>query len=252
MLKWHAQWRLDVDITNVTAAFAAVNVAGPKSRLLLEQLVVGLPLDKAAFPYLACRQADVAGIPARLLRVGFVGELGFEIHVPASCGEALWDAVMLAGADLDIKPFGVETQRLLRLEKGHIIVGQDSDGMSHPGELSLQWAISKNKPFYVGGRSVDIVMSQAQRRKLVGFILPVSGGRPKEGHLVLHDGDITGTVTSCEYSPSLEAVIGLAYVGAGQSEPGQEIVIRVDGGTLVRARVAEMPFYDPDNQRQEL
>ena len=251
MLKWNAQWRLEVDVTNVTSAFAAVNLAGPDSRRVLQKLVSDLDLGSESFPYLACQQGTVANIPARLLRVGFVGELGFEIHVPTRCGEALWDAVMAAGAEYDIKPFGVEAQRLLRLEKGHIIVGQDTDGMSHPGELSLQWAIAGKKPFYVGGRSVSIVMAQQQTRKLVGFTLPVSAGKPEEGHLVLAGGDISGNVTSCEYSPTLDRYIGLAYVGCEQSMAGAAFPIRVGGGILVEATVAPLPFYDPDNQRQE-
>src|SRR5690606_36047453 len=123
---------LDVDITNATAALAAVNVAGPRARNVLRKLCQDVDLSAVGFPYLAVRQGTVAGIPARLLRVGFVGELGYEIHVPARYGEYLWDALMQAGEKDEIRPFGVETQRLLRLEKGHVIIGQDTDGMTHP------------------------------------------------------------------------------------------------------------------------
>jgi sarcosine oxidase subunit alpha len=252
MLRWNAQWRLDVDVVNATSAFAAVNIAGPRSREVLQQVVDDLDLSPEGFPYLACRQGRVAGIPARFLRVGFVGELGYEIHVPTSSGEALWDALMDAGEAFGIQPFGVETQRLLRLEKGHIIVGQDTDGMSHPRELSLAWAVSENKPFFVGKRSVAYLAASQQRRALVGFTLPAQGPRPLEGHLVLDGGQITGNVTSCEYSPTLDKVIGLAYVSPGQGGEDQQFDIRVDGGVVVRARVAATPFYDPDNQRQEL
>lgn len=259
MTKWNAQWRLQVDITNVTSAFAAVNLAGPNARKVLETLT-SLDVSAEGFPYLACREGTLktaAGdIPARLLRVGFVGELGYEIHVPSRYGEALWDAVMAAGKAFGIQPFGVETQRLLRLEKGHIIVGQDTDGMSHPGELSLEWAISRNKPFYVGSRSVDIVMNAKQSRRLVGFTLPATvvaqGSKPLEGHLVLQGDNISGNVTSCEYSPTLDAVIGLAYVAPDQSANDGTFRIRVDGGREVQARVTELPFYDAGNQRQEM
>src|SRR6202008_1407073 len=105
------------------------------------------------FPYLGVREATVAGIKALLLRVGFVGELGYEIHVPASQGEALWDALMEAGREFNIRPFGVEAQRVLRLEKGHIIVSQDTDGLTNPLEADMPWALAKTKPFFVGGRS---------------------------------------------------------------------------------------------------
>jgi sarcosine oxidase subunit alpha len=252
MLKWNAQWRLNVDIANVTSAFAAINVAGPDSRKVIEKITQGVDLSSAAFPYLAYREGKIAGIPARLLRVGFVGELGYEIHVPASYGEALWDAVIEAGAEFQIKPFGVETQRLLRLEKGHIIVSQDTDGMSHPGELSMGWAINRKKPFFVGSRSVDIVMERKQTRKLVGFVLPKGTVKPEEGHLVLENGDISGNVTSCEYSSAVGSIIGMAYAGINQSEPGSTIDIRVDKGLMVKGTVVKMPFFDPENKRQEL
>lgn len=158
---------------------------------------------------------------------------------------------MDAGKEFQIKPFGVETQRLLRLEKGHIIVSQDTDGMSHPGELSMGWAISRKKPFFVGSRSVDIVMAREQTRKLVGFVLPKNSEKPKEGHLVLEAGDISGNVTSCEYSSAVDFIIGMAYAGINQSEPGSTIDIRVDNGLIVKATVVKMPFFDPENKCQE-
>ncbi len=251
MTKWNAQWRLQVDILHVTSAFAAVNLAGPDSRKVLETLVDDVDLSPAGFPYLAYREGTVAGIPARLLRVGFVGELGYEIHVPTRYGEALWDALMAAGKAFDIRPFGVETQRLLRLEKGHLIVSQDTDGMSHPGELDLTWAVNRKKPFFVGCRSVDIVMAQPQTRKLVGFKLPFNSTKPEEGHLVLKGDKIAGNVTSCEYSSVSQSIIGLAFADIADSEPGSKISIRVDGEEIL-ADVVKLPFYDPDNLRQEM
>jgi sarcosine oxidase subunit alpha len=252
MLKWNAQWRLDVDIANVTAAFSAINLAGPDSRKVLEKIASDVDLSAEGFPHLAYREGSVAGIPARLLRVGFVGELGYEIHVPTSYGEALWDAVIEAGKEHDIKPFGVETQRLLRLEKGHIIVSQDTDSMSHPGELDLGWAIARKKPFYVGGRSVDIVMARKQTRKLVGFTLPKGSAKPEEGHLVLSGDDISGNITSCEYSPTVDSIVGLAFVSIDQCEVGSKFEVRTDNNVMVNASVVKLPFYDADGKRQEL
>ena len=252
MTKWNAQWRLEVDIYNVSTAYAAVNIAGPDARKVLEKVTSDVDLSTDGFPYLAYREGHVDTIPARLLRVGFVGELGYEVHVPAQYGEALWDCLMNAGQAFDIKPFGVETQRLLRLEKGHFIIGQDTDGMSHPGELNLHWAINRKKPFFVGCRSVDIMMAQTLKRKLVGFTLHKSTPKPKEGHLVIKEGDVSGSVTSCEYSPTLDCIVGMAYADAKDSELGQSITIRVDNGEEVKAKVASLPFYDPDNSRQEL
>ncbi|MFJ7790710.1 2Fe-2S iron-sulfur cluster-binding protein [Pseudomonas sp. NY15349] len=252
MLKWNAQWRLDVDITNVTAALAAVNLAGPLSRQVLAKLCDEVDLSAEAFPYLGVRQGKVAGIAARILRVGFVGELGYEVHVPARHAERLWDALMQAGAGLGIRPFGVETQRLLRLEKGHVIISQDTDGMTHPAEIDMQWAIGRKKPFFVGKRSIEILEAQPLKRKLVGFTLPKGSPQPLEGHLVLDGPDISGNVTSCEYSQTLGQIIGLAYAGAHQATPGMHIPIRVEGGVMVNAKVVPLPFHDPDNLRQEL
>ncbi len=252
MLKWNAQWRLNVDIANVTAAISAVNVAGPDSRKVLEKVCSDLDLSAEGFPYLAVRQGTVAGIKARLLRVGFVGELGYEIHVPARHALQLWDALIEAGKTYDIRPFGVETQRLLRLEKGHVIISQDTDGMTHPSEIDMGWAVSRTKPFFVGRRSVDILEAQPQTRKLVGFTLPKTSPQPLEGHLVLKGPDISGNVTSCEYSRTLDKIIGLAYAAFDQSTPGQQIPIRVEDGVVVQATVVKLPFFDPENQRQEL
>ncbi|QJQ11388.1 FAD-dependent oxidoreductase [Pseudomonas putida] len=252
MLKWNAQWRLDVDITNVTAALAAVNLAGPLARQVLAKVCEDVDLSAEAFPYLGVRQGKVAGIPARILRVGFVGELGYEVHVPARHAERLWDELMQAGAGLGIRPFGVETQRLLRLEKGHVIISQDTDGMTHPAEIDMQWAIGRKKPFFVGKRSIEILEAQPLKRKLVGFTLPQGSPQPLEGQLVLDGPDITGNVTSCEYSQTLGQIIGLAYAGAHQATPGMHIPIRVEGGAMVHAKVVQLPFHDPDNLRQEL
>lgn len=257
MLKWNAQWRLKVDVANVTSAFAGVNVAGPLSRQVLEKICQDVALDAQAFPYLGVRQGrlKVAGgalVPARLLRVGFVGELGYEIHVPSRYGEALWDALLEAGREFGIQPFGVEAQRLLRLEKGHVIVGQDTDALTTPMEIDMTWAIARKKPFFVGQRALQILEAQPLQRKLVGFRLPKDSPQPLEGHLVLKGEEVSGNVTSCEYSPTLEQIIGLAYCAPEQAEPGRRLPIRVEGGQLVQAEVCKPPFFDPDNQRQEL
>ena len=252
MLKWNAQWRLDVDIANVTSAFSAVNIAGPKSRDVLTALGCDISLEADDFPYLAYREATLAGVPARMMRVGFVGELGYELHVPSPYIGVLWDRLIEVGEGFGIRPFGVEAQRLLRLEKGHIIVGQDTDGMTQPDEVSLRWAIAKKKPFFVGAKSVEILSKAPLERKLVGFELGATAPQPKEGHLVIRDGDIVGSVTSCEYSPTLNKIIGLAYVHPADSTSGAELLIRTDNAVHVHAHVADTPFYDPGNTRQGL
>ncbi|HWT30963.1 MAG TPA: aminomethyltransferase family protein, partial [Propylenella sp.] len=253
MLWLNAQWRLDVDIANVTAAYAGVNLAGPKSREVLAQLATDIDLSAAAFPYMGVRVGTLAGIPVRILRVGFVGELGFEIHAPAQLGEALWDALMQAGKPFGIKPFGVEAQRIMRLEKGHIIIGQDTDGLTHPGECGMEWALAKKKPFYVGKRSVDMQIAKGVSRRLVGFTLPDAAAPcPKECHLVIERDRIAGRVTSAVWSPSLNRVVGLAYVPPAKTAVGSRFGIRIEKGQMIEAEVVPTPFYDPDNARQEM
>jgi len=253
MLFWNAQWRLNVDVANVTAAYAGVNIAGPRSREVLQTLCTDTDLSPAAFPYLGVRLATVAGVPCRLLRVGFVGELGYEIHMPAHYGEHVWDAIMAAGKPFGIRPFGVEAQRVLRLEKGHIIIGQDTDGLTHPYEADMAWAIAKSKPFFVGQRSIEIQNAKGLTRKLVGFTLEdPSAPAPEECHLVVRGSEIVGRVTSAVRSPSLDKVIGLAYVAPDQAEPGKSFDIKVQGGRIIRGKVIPIPFYDPENKRQEM
>ena len=254
MLFWNAQWRLDVDVANVTAAYAGVNIAGPRSREVLQKLCRDIDLSAEAFPYMGVRMGTVAGIPARLLRVGFVGELGYEIHVPASQGEALWDALMEAGKPHGIRPFGVEAQRVLRLEKGHIIIGQDTDGLTHPYEADMAWAIAKTKPYFMGGRSIAIQQARGLTRKLVGFTIEDPGAPlPEECHLTVRGGEIVGRVTSIVRSPSVgDRAIGLAYVAPDQAEPGKTFDIKIAGGRLIQGKVVPIPFYDPENKRQEM
>jgi sarcosine oxidase subunit alpha len=253
MLQWNAQWRLDVDVANVTAAYAGVNIAGPKSRAVLQKVCTDIDLSLEAFPYLGVRMGTVAGIPARLLRVGFVGELGYEIHVPYGYGEALWDALMEAGAAEGIRPFGVEAQRVLRLEKGHIIVSQDTDGLTNVWEADMPWALAKTKPFFVGGRSTQIMGKMPLLRKLVGFTVDdPSLPCPEECHLVIRNGEIVGRVTSAVKSPNLGKVVGLAYVHPDDAKPDARIAIKIDGGRMIEARIVALPFYDSEAKRQEM
>lgn len=251
MLKWNAQWRLNLDIANVTSAYCAINIAGPDARAVLSRVVDDVALDEANFPYMGVRTGHLGGIPIRLIRVGFVGELGFELHGPHQFGEAIWDQLMAAGKDTDIQPFGVEAQRGLRLEKGHIIVGQDTDAMSNPFEVQMDWALSRKKPFFVGHRTLQELEKQPLGRVLVGFEIKDAGQPiPLESHLVLDGEAMIGRVTSCILSPTLNTIIGLAYVKADHAELGGSLTIKVDGGHRIAAEVVPTPFYDPKNQRQ--
>jgi sarcosine oxidase subunit alpha len=253
MLRRNAEWRLDICLSNVSSAYCGVNVAGPRAAEVLEPLCTDIDLSAEAFPYLGVRTGQVAGIDVRILRVGFVGDLSYEVHAPNHCGEALWDALMEQGADAGIRPVGIEAQRMLRLEKGHVIIGQDTDAMTTPAELQMDWAVSQKKPYFVGKRSLNILADRPARRTLVGFrINDIVGPIPKECHLIVDEDEIQGRVTSSGLSPTLNEVIGLAFVSPQHNQPGAKITIRCDDGELVIADVVALPFFDPDNTRQAL
>ena len=243
-------WGLPVGLVNLTGHYAAMNLAGPESRAVLRELTT-LDLGSEAFPYLGIRSAAIAGVDCRILRVGFVGELGYEIHLPAEHALGVWRALLKAGARYAIRPFGVEAQRMLRLEKGHIIIGQDTDGLTNALEIGMPWALRMDKPFFVGQRSLKILEAQRRRQTLIGFVLPKdAGARPREGHLLLDGERIAGHVTSCGLSPTLGHGIGLALVEPGIAA-GQQLTIRIDRGRVLAAAVAKLPFYDPDGARQQ-
>jgi len=252
MTRLNTQWGLNVGIVNVTGSFAGMNLAGPMSRKVLAALT-SMDVSEAGFPYLAVREGDVAGVPARLMRVGFIGELGYEIHIPATYAAHVWDEIMKAGALFNIRPFGVEAQRLLRLEKGHIIVSQDTDGLTSPFDAAMSWAVKLDKPFFVGQRSLKILNEKARKQVLVGFAVPGSYRGPalKESHLVIDGQRIIGRITSVAFSESLGHFIGLMFIEMAQSAVGSHCKIRVDG-KLVEATVVKTPFYDPEGARQKL
>ena len=250
LLRLNALWGLDCALVNVTGHRAAFNFAGPSSRLGLQALTE-VDLRDEAFPYLAVRTGRVAGVAARLLRVGFVGELGYEIHVAAGHGLEVWRALYAAGAPRGLRPFGVEAQRVLRLEKGHLIVGQDTDGLTDPLEANAQWAVAMKKPYFVGQRSLRILQARGPRQKLMGIELAAAAPLPKECHLVIENGAIAGRVTSVTHSRALNKSIGLAMLSPDLAQVGRDIQIRIDGGGLLAAKVTAAPFYDPKNQRQK-
>jgi sarcosine oxidase, subunit alpha len=214
------------------------------------QPLTDVDLAEAAFPFLGARNGLVAGAAARLMRVGFVGELGYEIHVAASDAARVWQALYDAGLPHGLRPFGVEAQRVLRLEKGHLIVGQDTDGLTDPFEASAAWAVNMQKPFFVGQRSLKILKTRGPRQKLVGIELLNPERLPKECHLVVNKGAIAGRITSVAHSPTLNKAIGLALLAPDLAQTGGEFEIRGDHGEMLKARIAATPFYDPQNLRQ--
>ena len=245
-------WRLDCGIVNLTGARSAINLAGRYARDVLSKLT-DFDLSSVSFPYLAVRETHIREVPVTLMRVGFVGEWGYEIHVAADYSLALWNLLIEAGSEYGICPFGVEAQRLLRLEKGHLIIGQDTDGLTTPLEVGLGWAVKMDKPFFIGQRSLQILAKRPIKQTLIGFILDPNfqATPPQECHLIIDRGEIVGRVTSVGFSSALNRHIGLAYVKPELATIGSKISIRLSDGTIVSATLTPTPFYDSDNLRQK-
>ncbi len=236
-------WQLQVTLINVTAAMAIINVAGPAAAACLQKLCA-LDFADAAFPLATAQTTTLAGVQVRLLRVAFVSDTAYEIHVHSTKAMPVWQAVWEAGQAHNITPFGTDAQRLLRLEMGHYLLGIDSDGLSHPFELKAEGALSMQKPYFVGQRSLRILAQKPLKKVLVPFVLTATQieDMPKECNLVIDKGEIAGRVTSIAYSHNLGCVIGMAYVTPAQQGVGTVFQIKTDAGSLLDARVVSAPF----------
>jgi sarcosine oxidase subunit alpha len=162
----------------------------------------------------------------------------------------VWEELLRAGAGTGLKPFGVEAQRVLRLEKGHIIIGQDTDGVTNPFEAGLTRLLRMDKPFFVGQRSLAILQKRGDRQHLAGFSLDASRASLAESHLAIEGDQIIGRITSIAWSEALGRTIGLALLHPAHAAAGQRLQFRDDAGAMHGALVVEPPFYDPGNKRQ--
>jgi sarcosine oxidase, subunit alpha len=243
---WLADWRLDVRLVNVSGGYAAVNLAGPRSREVMQRLT-SLDVSKEALPYLMSARGELAGVPALILRIGFVGELSYEVHVPGVFALHVWDAIMEAGRDFGIQPFGLEAQRILRLEKQHIIVGQDTDALSDPYGAGLPWMVKFDKDDFLGRRSLEETRSQGAKDRLVGFTIEAAQA-PPEGAAIVEGGRPVGRVSSSRHSEVMNAVVGMAWVPSRMAADGETLEIAYNG-SRAHARVVLHPFYDPEGMR---
>ena len=240
VLAWLEEWlqtewpELRVWLTSVTEQWATVAVVGPDSRALLAGLT-SIPLDRDAFPFMAIREGEVAGIPARVCRVSFSGELAYEVNVDGRRGLELWRA-------LDATPYGTETMHVLRAEKGYPIVGQDTDGTVTPQDLGMDWIVSTAKPDFIGKRSFARAdTARLDRKQLVGLL---TASRVAEGtQVVAEPGDtaMLGHVTSSYDSVALGRPFALALVKGGRERIGETVY--ADG---IAAEIVDSVLYDPE------
>ncbi len=237
-------WQLNVGLVNVTGAYGLINVAGPAAASIVGKLVKN-DLSDSAFPVGTAVETELLGIPVRLMRVAFVADLAFEIHMPAGHALNVWKSLMEAGFSYGIRPFGTDAQRLLRLEMGHHLVGYDTDGLTNPFEIAAEHALAMDKPFFVGQRSLKIISKKPVSKILVPFVLPqeYSGEMPQDCNLVIDGNAIKGRVTSISYSPAAKRIVGLAYVDPAKKAAGSVFDIRTDNGSIAKATVVDTPFF---------
>jgi sarcosine oxidase subunit alpha len=250
------EWsQLRVWLTSTSEQWSVIALQGPASRRVLEGLVEGIDLSATAMPHMSVARGRICGVPALLFRVSFTGELGFEVNVPADFALAVWQAIHQAGESHGITPYGTEAMHVLRAEKGYIIVGQETDGTVTADDVGLGWAIGRNKPDFVGKRSLARpAMSAPDRKQLVGLLTADPQLVLEEGAQVMRAAGQRpplrpiGHVSSSYHSAILDRSIALALIAGGRARIGQTLwVPSADGEAAVE--VTSPVFYDPEGTR---
>ncbi|MGD9802475.1 MAG: sarcosine oxidase subunit alpha family protein [Hyphomicrobiaceae bacterium] len=244
---------LECWLTSVTEQWGVIAVQGPKARDVLAPLVEDVDLSPAVLPHMGLAEGRILGVPMRLFRVSFTGELGYEVNVPAGQARAVWDELLKRVEALGGAPYGTEAMHVLRAEKGYVIVGQESDGTVTPTDLGLPVGAAKRD--FVGKRSLmrpDIL--KPGRPELVGLECVDNGGPLEEGLQITQrpdppaDTPSSGYVTSSYYSPTLERPIALALVNGGRARIGDTVYAPMPKGAR-RMRIVSPVFYDPEGAR---
>ena len=266
VLEWlefyhQTEWpELEVYFNTVTDHWATMTIAGPNARKLLAELTDDIDLDKDTFKFMDWRQGTVAGVPARVFRISFTGELSYEINVQANYGLHVWEKLFEHGAKYNLTPYGTETMHILRAEKGFIIAGQDTDGSVHPYDLGLSWAVKEDKPFsFIGKRGMkreDCL--RPDRKQLVGLktldpkrVLP-------EGAQAVDDPNqpkpmrMLGHITSSYYSANLGRSIAMGMIRNGHNRMGDRVYYPLADGSVVEAEICSTIFLDPKGERQNV
>jgi sarcosine oxidase subunit alpha len=264
VMAWLERWLqtewpdLKVYLTSATDHWATISLNGPLSRKVVARLCSDVDLSNDAFPFLSVREGTVAGVPARIFRVSFAGELSYEINVNAHYGRAVWEAAMAAGEGFGIAPYGTEAMHLLRAEKGYVIVGQDSDGSQTPADLGVGGMVSGRKDF-LGKRSLSRKdTARTDRKQLVGLLTEEpSVVLPEGGQIVEEDASgspmpMLGHVTSSYHSARLGRSIALGVVKDGHRRTGDAVYVPLADGRRIRAVISGTIFYDPEGERQNV
>ncbi|MFD2738868.1 sarcosine oxidase subunit alpha family protein [Sulfitobacter aestuarii] len=251
-------WDWDVYVANVTEQYAQIAVVGPNARKCLEKLG-GMDVSRDALGFMEWADGELGGFRVRVYRISFSGELSYEIAVDASHGQAFWDALMVAGHDLGVMPYGTECLHILRAEKGFIMIGDETDGTVIPQDLGLNWAISKKKEDYLGKRAqARSHMADPERWKLVGLettdgsTLPDGAYAVAEGKNANGQRNIQGRVTSTYHSPTLGKGIAMGLVHRGPDRMGELLRFPGTDGKTYEARIVDPVFYDKEGEKQNV
>ncbi len=252
------EWQdLKVYLTSVTEQWSVASLSGPNSRAILEACIVDNDNILDDFPFMTVKNSFIAGIPARIFRISFTGEMAFEINVPARYGLALWSHLMHVGKEFNLTAYGTEAMHVLRAEKGFIIAGQETDGTVTPYDLGMHWIVSKKKSDFIGKRALEREsMNEPHRKQLVGLLTTDPQTVIPEGaHAVLNPNqempmEMLGHVSSSYYSPNLEHSIALALLKGGSYRKGQIVYIpMLNGQETIEAKIVDPIFFDKKGDR---
>jgi sarcosine oxidase subunit alpha len=264
ILDWMEEWvqtewpGLRVHLTSVTEQWATIPLVGPRSRDVLAAVAPDLDVSNEAFPFMTWRDATVAGLDARVARISFSGELAYEVNVSAWDALAVWEALVAAGEEYGITPYGTETMHVLRAEKGYPIIGQETDATVTPQDLGMAWVVSKKKPDFIGKRSFSRPENlRPDRKQLVGLLpvdpsvlLPEGGQVVECEQLPAPPVPMLGHVTSSYRSAALGRTFALALVRSGRERIGQTLYVPIEDD-LVAVTVTDSVLFDKEGSRRD-
>jgi sarcosine oxidase, subunit alpha len=246
----HREWRYDLVMQNVTATWGTLALVGPKARAILMAVGTDIDVSADAFPHLHARTGTVAGIPARIARVSFSGEAGYEISVPAQHTTALGKALLAVGKAHGLTPYGIEALEIMRTEKGYIHIGADTDSETQPADIGFGTAIAKKQADFIGRRSLLRTNAlEPNRRQLIGLIHDDAAQvLPIGAHIVDSENHSTGFIGSSHHSPALGHGVAMAMLENGRARHGEQVRV-FSQGQYWTATITKPVFYDPVGER---
>jgi sarcosine oxidase, subunit alpha len=243
-------------VTPVTEQWAQFAIAGPRARDVLKKLDPDFDLSNEAFPHMGFVEGRLGAYPVRAYRISFSGELSYEIATPANLGMGLWNAIMSAGEEFGIEPYGTEALHVLRAEKGYIVVGDETDGTTTPGDVGMDGMVSKKKADFIGKRSLEqSYLKGPNRKQLVGLLTEDPNDVLPDGAYAVRDVkdkppmEMIGQVTSTYMSPTLGRSIAMALIENGRARMGEVLSFPLEGGTVMKAKITDTVFYDKEGGR---